>query len=242
VIGRELLHAARLSGAPHHGLFDLASQYPSLVGHEPVAHDVLNAEKTSHGCHLIGQRGRTQHHRVAPALVSADQLLHFRVNEIRHRLLEDAVSHLIDLSRLPSLDRAGAALDQGLECAPSEAELNRELHDHEELDRPQVPAAHPVSRLGGGGVPGDQRPVQVEESADIRAFLTRIDFRRRPGEQWRWLSAASHEFRSSAGTRNSSAPGWAVTVSCLVDPATSPSSSHGCSVSSVTRSSENRTR
>jgi hypothetical protein len=52
----ELVHAAGLSGAPHHGLLDLAGQYPPLVGDEPVAHDVLNAEKAGHRCHLIGQR------------------------------------------------------------------------------------------------------------------------------------------------------------------------------------------
>jgi hypothetical protein len=56
MIGGELLHAARLGGAPHHGLFDLAGQYPPLVGCEAVAHDVLDAEKARHRRHLIGQR------------------------------------------------------------------------------------------------------------------------------------------------------------------------------------------
>ena len=198
VIGGEVLHAARLSGAPHHGLFDLARQHPPLVSYEPVAHDVLDAEKARHRCHLIGQRGRAQHHRVAPPLMGQDQLTHFRVDQIRHRLLEDAVSHLIDLSRRPSLDRAGAALDQGLERAPAEAELDRELDDGKELDHPQVPAAHAVPRLGGGGVAGHQRPVQVEERADNRAIRACIDFRCRRCRQPRRLGVpvtwASHEF------------------------------------------------
>jgi hypothetical protein len=77
-------------------------------------------------------------------------------------------------------DGKGAAFDQGLECAPAEPELHRELHDRQELDHPQIPAAQPVPRLGRGGVPGDQRPVQVEERADIRALRARVDFRRRP--------------------------------------------------------------
>jgi transaldolase len=196
MIGGELTHAARLSRAPHHGLLDLAGQYPAPVGGEPVAHDVLNAEKARHRCDLIGQRRRAQHDRVAPTLMSPDQLAHFRVDQIRHRLLEDAVSHLIDLSLRPPLDRAGAALDQGLERAPSEAELHRELDDGEKLDHPEVPAAHAVSCLGGGGIAGDQRPVQVEECADARAFRARIDFRRGPRERRRQLGAvlvcASH--------------------------------------------------
>lgn len=44
MIDGELLHAAGLGGAPDHGLLDLAGQYALLVGHEPVAHDVLDAE------------------------------------------------------------------------------------------------------------------------------------------------------------------------------------------------------
>ncbi len=199
MIGGELLHAACLRGAPHHRLFDLARQHPPLVGYEPVAHDVVNAEKARHRCHLIGQRGRTQHDRVTPLLMSPDQLAHFRVDQIRHRLLEDAVPHLVDLPGRPPLDRAGAALDQGLERAPAEAELHRELDDGKKLDHPQVPAAHPVSRLGGGGVAGHQRPVQVEEGADIGAFRAFVDFRRGPREpRWRLgavLIWASHAVR-----------------------------------------------
>src|ERR1700678_4289267 len=131
--------------------------------------------------------------------MSPDQLAHFRVDQIRHGLLEDAVSHLIDLPRRPPLDRAGTALDQGLERAPSEAELDRELHDGKKLDHPEIPAAHAVSRLGGGGVAGHQRPVQVEESADMGAFRACVDFRRGPREpRWRLgavLIWASHAVR-----------------------------------------------
>jgi hypothetical protein len=49
VICGELLHAARLGRAPHHGLLDLAGQYPVCVGHEPVAHDGLDARERATG-------------------------------------------------------------------------------------------------------------------------------------------------------------------------------------------------
>ena len=66
----------------------------------------------------------------------------------------------------------------------------------QELDDPDVSAAQPVPGVGRSGEPGDQRPVQVEEGADTRAFRSRVHFRRGPGEPWRRLSAvlmwASH--------------------------------------------------
>jgi hypothetical protein len=42
MIGGELLHAAGLGGAPHHGLFDLAGQYPLLVCHDRLPEDALS--------------------------------------------------------------------------------------------------------------------------------------------------------------------------------------------------------
>ena len=122
---------------------------------------------------------------MAAALVSADQLAHFRVDQVSDGLPEDALPHLVDLTRQPSLDGKGAAFDQRLERAPAEPELHREVDDRQELDHPQIPAAQPVPRLGRRGVPGDQCPVQVEERADFGARWTRVDFCRRPGEQRR---------------------------------------------------------
>ena len=78
----------------------------------------------------------------------------------------------------------------------AEPELHRAIHDRQELGDPQVPAALPILGLGRGGVPDDQRPVQVEERADIRALRTRADFRRRPREPQRRVSTVS-------GTRGS---------------------------------------
>ena len=183
--GGELLHAARLGGAPDHRLLDFAGHHSLVVGHESVAHDVLDAKVARHRRHLIGQGGRAQHHGVAAALMGPDQLAHFRVDQVRHGLPEDALSHLVDIPFRPPLDGAGTAFDQSLECAPSEPELHCELHDRQKLGHPEIPAAHPVPRLGRGCIPGNQRPVQVEERADTRALRARVDFRHRLGESRR---------------------------------------------------------
>ena len=179
--GGELLHAARLGGAPDHGLLDFAGHYSLIVGHEPVANDVLDAKVARHWRHLIGQGGRAQHHGVVAALMGPHQLAHFRVDQVRHGLPEDALSHLIDIPRQSPLDGVSTSFDQGLECAPSEPELHCELHDRQELGHPEIPAAHPVPRLGRSCIPGDQRPVQVEERADTRTLQAGVDFRRREG-------------------------------------------------------------
>src|SRR3954454_5624033 len=155
MIDGELLYAARLGGAPDHGLLDLAGQHSLLVGHEAVAHDVLDAEVTRHWHHLIGQGRRAQHHSVAAALVGPDQLAHFRVDQVRYGLPEYALSRLVDISRQAPLNGESATFDQGLEGAPSEPELHRELDDCQQLTYPQVTAAQPVPRLSCGGVSGD---------------------------------------------------------------------------------------
>ena len=185
MLGGEPLDAGGLRGAPDHRALDLAGEYPQLIDDEPVAHHVLDAEVTGHRHGLHAQCGRAQHHGMTAVLVGADQVAHLRVDQVGDGLPEDPLAHFLHVLGQPSLGRTYRAFDYALELVPPEPVLQRQLHHAQELGRADFPAAQPILGDGRDGEPGHQRPVQVKERADVRAFGAGVDLGHRAGQPQR---------------------------------------------------------
>ena len=122
--------------------------------------------------------------------VGADQLAHLRVDQVGHRLPEDPLAYFLDVLGQPALGGTHRAFDHALELLTPEPVRQRQLHQVQELTGPDLPVPEPVPGHRRDREPGDQRAVQVEERANVRAFGAGLDFSQRSRD-----SRAGHEGR-----------------------------------------------
>ena len=103
----EFLDRVGLAGTPQHRLLHLARD-ESVMGRQPVAQHVVDAEVLRHGLCLVTRRRRAEHDGVAASLVRLYEIAHLRIDAVTDLLLEQAKTHLLEILVGPTPPRFGA--------------------------------------------------------------------------------------------------------------------------------------
>jgi len=137
-----------------------------------VAQDVGDAEESGDGPGMDGQRRGAQGDGVAAGLMRMHDRSHCRKDARGDPVDEQPFTDRLQLRKRFAAQVAGASHDQAPELHAAEPVSHHGLGNTQNLPESGLSAANPITGVSGGGEPGDQGAVQIEERAHFGSRRT----------------------------------------------------------------------
>ena len=137
-----------------------------------VAQDVGDAEESGDGPGMDGQRRGAQRDGVAAGLMRMHDRSHRRKDARGDPVAEQPFTDGLEFRERFAAQVARASHDQAPELHAAEPVSHHCLGDTQNLPKSGLSATDPITGMSGGGEPGNQGAVQVEERAHFGSRRT----------------------------------------------------------------------